>query len=555
MRSRHGYLLLLLALAACDKPVFAATAVVPSVERCQSAVPIGLAPGSDETNAHLLKPVPPIQLAYGTQLDSNWSSRLVVHVDVQGRITCYVGEDEFGDPMELGTTELAALAAARFQSFDIDGRPSPATVTVKLRREEMPERKRPLPTVPLEEVVLELARSGCFGTCPAYKVTVHGDGHVEYVGSGFTDVQGTVSYRIPREQVQQLVESVRSADLWSLRETYDAPITDNPTYQLRLKFGNQVHCISDYVGAMVGIPHAVTEFEDELDLASGARDLVALNMRGIQHLRDSGFDFRSIDGADLLARANGNGKVDDQTILTLLEAGAPTQGARKVEASFHAPLTLHRGAALNGRAPVLPILFDKGVFARRGKPDPAKINEAFVAAVKGGDLATVQAIWELAGPRARPALKVLDDHDDFIEESHPPAKRIPIVLLLDGERHRGPKPWQGQAIAEWLASHGNDLKARGTDGRTLLHVAAGANDLAFVRYLLAHGVDPALAGSYGTALGGTDSEEVALALLDAGTPLTHWKDQAAFEAYASERPWPRVLVWLKTHPTTRQPAG
>ena len=34
----------------------------------------------------------------------------------------------------------------------------------------------------LKTVTILLDRTACYGTCPAYKVTIHGDGRVEYTG-------------------------------------------------------------------------------------------------------------------------------------------------------------------------------------------------------------------------------------------------------------------------------------------------------------------------------------------------------------------------------------
>ncbi len=476
-----------------------------------------------------------------------------MQVDAHGNTQCYVNKALGSDSLDLGPSELQALAQMRFKPFGEEGRPTSAVVLITLRREESPERERPLPEVPLDQVAMTLTRSGCYGRCPSYRVTVHGDGRVDYEGGDFADVTQAVSYRIPVDRVAHLVEQVRKSDLWSLRDQYHAPMTDNSTYQLRLQFGDEVHSIADYVGEMVGMPQSVSDFEDELDRVSGARGMVSLDMEGLGRLRDAGFDFTSPSGAALLRRAIGNAEVKDEVVLALLEAGAPVEDAPDMKPSFLAPPPLHRGAALYGRASALPLLFAKGAFDTQGHRDPAKINEAFEAAIASGNLATVQGLWTLSGERARPSLTVMEEYEDNKLPSH--RKRIPIVLKLDAPHLHASHPWQGIEIAQWLAQKGNDLKARGADGRTLLSVAAEANDLAFVRFLLAQGLDPATAGQYGTPLGATDDENVALALLEAGAPLSDWKNRMAFQDYARERPWPRVLDWLQTHQDKPTPGG
>src|SRR5690606_34028821 len=100
------------------------------------------------------------------------------------------------------------------------------------------------------EVRIVLARSGCFGACPAYSVEIRGDGSVLYDGRAFVDVEGKHRYQVPVENVAALVESAREKDLWSMRTSYRARITDNPTYDLLLDMGGKVHRIEDYVGEM-----------------------------------------------------------------------------------------------------------------------------------------------------------------------------------------------------------------------------------------------------------------------------------------------------------------
>lgn len=41
-----------------------------------------------------------------------------------------------------------------------------------------------------EDVTITLERTVCFGVCPDYVVTVHGDGTVEYEGRNFVAVKG-----------------------------------------------------------------------------------------------------------------------------------------------------------------------------------------------------------------------------------------------------------------------------------------------------------------------------------------------------------------------------
>ena len=42
----------------------------------------------------------------------------------------------------------------------------------------------------LKTVAIQLERIGCYGTCPAYSITIHGDGRVEYTGNAHVKEMG-----------------------------------------------------------------------------------------------------------------------------------------------------------------------------------------------------------------------------------------------------------------------------------------------------------------------------------------------------------------------------
>src|ERR1044072_5001999 len=70
----------------------------------------------------------------------------------------------------------------------------------------------------LNKVVITLERGGCFGPCPIYSVTIHGDGTVIYKGKQYVKVEGTRRYKIPKEEVKKLVAEFYRIDYFSLKE-------------------------------------------------------------------------------------------------------------------------------------------------------------------------------------------------------------------------------------------------------------------------------------------------------------------------------------------------
>src|SRR5689334_4182170 len=57
----------------------------------------------------------------------------------------------------------------------------------------------------LKAVTVNFERKACFGTCPAYTVTIHGDGRVEYVGKSQVKEQGSRQGRVDKAAVKALM--------------------------------------------------------------------------------------------------------------------------------------------------------------------------------------------------------------------------------------------------------------------------------------------------------------------------------------------------------------
>ncbi|MGH8081533.1 MAG: DUF6438 domain-containing protein [Lysobacter sp.] len=524
-----------------DTPARPGVAAVPA---CSAQQLYGLAPENDEIRAHRLESTP-IDYRFDTQRN-RWGLRVTLRVDEQGRVVCFDNSDPGGNWKKIDRGHLVALAHLRYRPFLDKGVAVPAIVEDRIDEQERPATHVPLPQVALADVRIALERTACFGSCPSYRVEIGGDGQVVYQGRDYVDVRGRHAYRIPVEAVAGLVESLRTRDLWSLRPSYRASITDNPTYLLTLRMGDQTHFIADYVGEEAGMPVVVSEFEDEVDRVSGARSWVNLSGDAVERLRVEGFDFGSRESANILARAIGNrDRSDEAGMRRMIALGAPLDGGDPDEGRPRSPESLLEIALRNRRETVAAALIEKDALKTAGKNDPAKIDAAFRAAIAGGRMNAVQSIWNVAGDGTRPSL--------WFSEStggdHPTDQRVPVSLMLCSwlQRTQG---GDGLEIARWLAGQGVDLKARAADGHTLLHVAARAGDVEFVRYLLDQGVDPsAVGGGYGSqALRVASNEEVAMLLVEASPKVS---DLSYYTEHAKEQRWGRVLQWLKTHGQTR----
>lgn len=504
-------------------------------------------PGNAEIRTHRTFSLPVVSYPYGTKLKGeSWGVQLTVRVNRSGQIVCWLLKQPYGIHAAVLNTErrslLVDLSSWQYMPFARDHHRVAAIVTEQIAEQELPKKLPPPPDVPLDKIHIALSRSSCFGFCPDYRVDVYGDGRVVYEGKRFVDVPGKHVYRIPTQDVVKLVKQVRALDIWSMRDSYHARITDQPGYALTLTFGPQTHHIYDYAGQMVGMPVAVTHFEDDVDRVSRADQWVHLSSFALDRLQAEGFKFNSRAGADLLARSvTNNDSHDDAAMVRLIGLGAPVYGA--TESWLGAPATelVARAAATPRSLALVDALIDAGGLEIGGSPDQDMIDDAFQAAIRGGRLALVKRLWAVHGTQPHPSLNYMDKALWSRD-----TQRVPVTLLLS--KGYGPH-WEGLAIAKWLAAKGCDLNARGADGQTLLQIAATANDIEFVRYLLTQDVNPSAPAEDGKpALAYANDGDTAMILLQAGTDLSRMPDNGSeLLRDARKYHWSRVAAWLTAH--------
>lgn len=133
------------------------------------------------------------------------------------------------------------------------------------------------------DVEIRLSRSVCYGFCPDYTVTIHGNGEVVYVGRRFVNVVGEQRASIPPADVQRLVARFDEIGFERLRDSYRASVTDMPTYAVTLTRDGRSKTVVDYAGLSAGMPQAVRDLQDEIDRVAGTSRWV---LRDGQPVRD-----------------------------------------------------------------------------------------------------------------------------------------------------------------------------------------------------------------------------------------------------------------------------
>jgi hypothetical protein len=122
-----------------------------------------------------------------------------------------------------------------------------------------------------KDLTITLERTTCFGTCPAYKITVTGDGSVEYQGKDFVRVKGTVHSSVDASEIDQLIQAFLDAKYFELRDTYRSFKSpdgvehtepgDLPTTYTSIKLNGRYKRIENHIGA----PQVLSGLEDQID--------------------------------------------------------------------------------------------------------------------------------------------------------------------------------------------------------------------------------------------------------------------------------------------------
>lgn len=156
---------------------------------------------------------------------------------------------------------LAATGCAHAAPQLPRGNPEPPTLLSNLYRLQEPDQwaqfesgggdatatdRAPLDLDGVTEIALQ--RTGCYGACPAYQVTVRVDGVVEYWGGDFAPRQGRHSGQAGTS-LSYLATLARELGLYEMKSYYSRPVSDNPTTFVSIVRNGKRTLIMDYGAA------------------------------------------------------------------------------------------------------------------------------------------------------------------------------------------------------------------------------------------------------------------------------------------------------------------
>lgn len=123
----------------------------------------------------------------------------------------------------------------------------------------------PAPTIELlDDLEITMERTICFGTCPAYRLTILGSGTVIYEGQENVQVTGRRISSIPREKVKSLVAELDRLNFFSLQDYTRINMTDMPSVFITVRAAGKSKMVQHYQGDE-SAPATLTALETMID--------------------------------------------------------------------------------------------------------------------------------------------------------------------------------------------------------------------------------------------------------------------------------------------------
>lgn len=307
---------------------------------------------------------------------------------------------------------------------------------------------------PDSNVMFTLERTGCYGMCPSYTVTVDRGG-AAFDGRSFVVASGRHADRVDGDEIRKLAKRFVSADFYSMDSSYRAKVTDNPTYVLSIAIDGRTKEVEDYVGSWVGMPAIITDLEDAVDTLGRTDRWIDGSEGLVQALRAEKFDFHTYEAQIILKGAVRRGRT--ATVREFLEAGVPLEPlpGPKSGATYGAfPFDSVGWLTAASRHPdTLQLLIHAGV----SKDDQSDMDLALFGAASSGNLQAARALIAYgANPNVDLSKLAITERTGGMTMQ----RRGEGSVLISAAESGNP-----EMVREILRYHPN-LEAQGFEGRT-----------------------------------------------------------------------------------------
>lgn len=122
------------------------------------------------------------------------------------------------------------------------------------------------PWIQIDEITLE--HTGCFGSCPIYKVILRRDGFASYTGKDYAERKGSYHAKLDRLPFENLAQLIYGDGFFNMRDRYEAPFTDLDTMIITVLRNGKRKTVEAYGGSypieLWGMAIAIDAIADEM---------------------------------------------------------------------------------------------------------------------------------------------------------------------------------------------------------------------------------------------------------------------------------------------------
>lgn len=108
------------------------------------------------------------------------------------------------------------------------------------------------------QLSLKMERSGCYGRCPIYDLTIQPDGKVTFEGKFYTETKGKAEDKLSEEQLKRLINEIEKSNFFSFDDIYNydskncpSIATDMATVTLFIELNGNKKTITHYWGCWI----------------------------------------------------------------------------------------------------------------------------------------------------------------------------------------------------------------------------------------------------------------------------------------------------------------
>lgn len=125
---------------------------------------------------------------------------------------------------------------------------------------------------------ITLERTMCFGSCPAYEVTLRGDGVITWAGHSSVDTKHASAKADPTK-VRAIFDYAMATSFFGLRDSYRGGVTDHPSARVTVKSNGRSKTVEVNPGEasyakMTGAPPSFYELANRIDALANSKKYI-----------------------------------------------------------------------------------------------------------------------------------------------------------------------------------------------------------------------------------------------------------------------------------------